>query len=253
MPAQTPLSAASALLVGLDVAFTVDVTVTGWNTWHSTGTGETAPGPVLALDMPGMQLLPHWLYAGTGMRIVLVGDALYVGEASLSGKAAAKLHAAGADWLQEGLGGPMAETLGLEAIVVYARPYTPGWLLRSMTASTDLHAVGPEKINGRSVTRYDGTATLDDIVALGDFDGDKGRAATDFFRVARADRTSFSVWLDGSGNVVRIEYHLASADGDLRLVESVMTGTGVSAPPADRVLVDDRPGPPARLTSPAHS
>jgi hypothetical protein len=237
------VSAANAQLVGLDVAFTVDVTVTGWNTWHSTGTGETAPG-VLALDMPGMQLQPHWLYAGTGMRIVLVGADLYVGEASLSEKAVAKLRAAGADWLQERLAGPVAETLGLEAIVGHARPYTPGWLLTSMTASTDVHAVGPEKINGRSVTRYDGTATLDDIVARADFDGDKGRAAADFFRVARADRTSFSLWLDASGDVVRIEYHLASPDGDLRLVESVMTGKGVSAPPADRVLVDQLYEPP---------
>src|SRR3954447_12018980 len=62
LTARTPGFAANALLVGLDVAFTVDVTVTGWNTWHSTGTGETAPG-VLALDMPGMPLMPHWLYA----------------------------------------------------------------------------------------------------------------------------------------------------------------------------------------------
>jgi hypothetical protein len=236
-PPEPPLRQAIATIAATGISFTADVTVTGWNNWTMHGSGETAPDakPAMAMDMPGMELQPHWLYDGTGLKIILVDDLLYVAAVSLSGSDAGRSLVDGAQWARIDLTASTADSLGLRMVVGQATVYTPTRLLQMMLAANDLHAAGSESLNGTDTTRYDATASLDDILRLPDFDQDAQQFIRSFFLVAQADQASFSVWLDKSGNAHKVTWTMTSDLGRLDLVEVLGPANGIAEPASQDV------------------
>jgi hypothetical protein len=231
-PAHDAVMAAATKLRASDVNFTVDVTVTGWNSWHTRGTGRVtrAPHPSMAVDFPGMPIVGHWLYGGGNIRLILIDHDLYVHIRTLSPREQQLLtEESAAEWERMDLSNPEAATLGLETVTDYATQYTPDWQLEMLLASKDLTRMATEMIDGVETTRYEGTLKLSDAAGLPEFDRVATHSLQNIFREAQADQARYVVWLDAERRLRRIVLGMRSNKGVLEMTMDVARG-GTSAP-----------------------
>lgn len=241
------VTAAATKLRTSDITFTVDVTVTGWNSWRTHGTGRIAhaPRPSMAVDFPGMPIVGHWLYGGGNVRMIMIDRDLYVHVGTLSPREQQfAIEDGGAKWLRMDLNNPEAATLALDTVVDYATQYTPVWQMEMLLASTDLSRIASETIGGIETTRYEGTVKLSDAAALPEFERVASHSLQTVFREVWADQAHYVVWLDAERRVRRIAVGMRSDHGVLEMnMEVAQSGasTPISAPP--KASVRDLPMP----------
>jgi len=229
------IRAAAADLETADVDVAVRVSVTGFNTWQTSGTGKVShrPSPAMAWDLPGMQLEPHWLYGGDNLKLILLGSTLYVNQDSLAPRDDTGGPFGHRQWQKIDLTNPQASLLALSAILDQADQYAPQRLVDMLATSDDLRRTGTETVDGTPTTRYDGTVALAGAVREPKFDRDAVRAIKDFYRTAQASQASYTVWLAANGAVRMLSVTMHSADGTLDLSEELAPLTGaIEAPPA---------------------
>jgi len=242
LAAHQAVQSAATKLRTSDVSFTIDMSVTGWNTWRTHGTGQimAEPSSSMAVDFPGMPVVPHWLYGGGNLQMILIDQALYVHASALSPEAARSIEAGGAQWQRMDLSHPQARLLGLDTIVGQARQYTPARQLEMLLASADLASVATETTGGIDTTRYEGAVRLRDAVRLPQFDDVAVRWVEEFFRVAQADLAQYVVWLDRDLRVSKVSVTMRSENGDLNMTMELSppdSSIQILAPP--RSAVDD--------------
>ncbi|MEV5746510.1 LppX_LprAFG lipoprotein [Actinoallomurus sp. NPDC052308] len=166
---------------------------------------------------------------GTGLRAILLGDALY-------GKVPSQLSqfAGGKQWVKFSVS-QAAQQAGVNLNDILKQA-DPAQQTKIFTSSKDVRKVGTQTINGAKTTHYTGTITAQDAAAQ--LSGKAKQSFQDLYQKSGAKKVVFDLWV-GSDNLPRKLTAKGAESGGSATATMIYSNFNksfsVSAPPANQV------------------